>query len=172
MNFDPDRKSATLNATLNTENEQLSSENAALVESLTAVYYYANSTRKELEKEHGLRNAAEKDLAKAELDIKRLVDSHRGLCQSLRDERENRKEDTKAISVLKTKERAKNIAIAVLALLLAGAVAGLFLQPRQDKEYRALVEELREASHATAEVVEIVPDSIRYKYEAISNKKW
>ena len=87
-----------------------------------------------------------------EKEKKYLTDSNRELCQTLRDEREKWGKREEVIERLKVKTRTRAIVVAVLAFLLAMSISGLFLLPRQDARYKALISDPREASLVIPEI--------------------
>ena len=175
MNFSTtniNKNTKELSETLNVENEQLNSENAALVESLTSVYYQAYIARNELVKERSRMNVIENELEKAEKEKVRLVSSQRELCQTLKDERAKEKNQETVISMLKTRGKKKIIAIVVLSFLFIGAVFSSVMLVRWGLGSRSLVMNLRETSYEIPGMSEMIPDSIRYSFEEVFHKKW
>lgn len=172
MNFDLDRNKETLNVELNEENENLNSENAALVESVTSVLYQAYTAKKELSKERERADEIEKELIGEKKENRRLLESNISLCGDLKEERKRIKNQESTITTLKSKIRILTILIVVMSLLLALAcfISTVFM--RQEHGSRSILQTLREASHSTPEVADVIPDSVRYTYEDVFHEQW
>lgn len=169
MNFSPENSTEKLNSALNEENELLNAENEALTESITSVYYQSYVAKKDIEKEAGRLNEAEKELDAKEREIIRLSKSNRELSQALREARDGIKETNGAIAVLKKRTRIRAIIIVVFALLLVASVASSVMLLRRNEVYGSIISELRETSHRTPE---LVSDELRYRFEDAFHENW
>ena len=172
MNFDPDKRSETLNAELNEENENLNAENTALMESITSVYYQSYVARKERENEREHVKEIENELIGERRENRRLLESNKKLCGSLKEERKRNEDQESKISALTAKGRTLTIVVITMSLLLALTVFASVVFMEQGNGSKAIVMNLREASHSRAEMAEMIPDEVRYTYEDTFHEQW
>ena len=132
------------------------------------MFYQAFAARKELAEERERSEKTEKELNGKDRENRRLLDSNKDLCGSLRDERERSKEKETEISRLKTKRRRGVVVMIVMAFFLALSVLVSIVLVNQGRGYKSFVSELREMSDSTPD---LVSDSIRYKYEDIFGER-